>query len=149
MTDEVEEQRDRFRELLEELRVVIPGTEVLFAFLLTAPFSARFQELQRDEQTIYGIAVFATAAATIFLVAPTVLHRFGDRQRRMERLRMSVGLSMLGVLGLGIGIVAALHVVIGFVWGDTASNWATGSAAVAIVLLWYALPLSRRWTRQE
>lgn len=148
MSDEIEEQRERFRELLEELRVVIPGTEVLFAFLLTAPFSARFKELQADEQTIYGIAVFSTAAATVFLVAPTVLHRFGNRHRRLERVRTSIWLSMLGVLALGVGIVAALHVVTGFVWGDTASNWATGAAAVAIILLWYALPLSRRRTRE-
>jgi hypothetical protein len=142
-TSNREEQRERFRELLEELRVVIPGTEVLLAFLLTAPFSQRFTELQPDERAVYGLALVSTAVATILLVAPTVYHRFGRHQGREARLRVSVVLSMAGVFALGVGIVAAVHVVVGFVWGDVPGNWATALLAGAVVLLWYGLPLLR------
>lgn len=143
MSDE-DEDRQRFRELLEELRVVIPGTEVLFAFLLTAPFSQRFAELQSDEQRIYALALLATAIASVLLIAPTVLHRFEKRKRRVQRLRMSVALSMAGVLALGVGVVAAVHVVISFVWGDEAGNWAAVGLAGTIILLWYLIPIGRR-----
>lgn len=141
MADEVTEKRERFRELLEELRVVIPGTQVLFAFLLTAPFSARFNELAHDERRIFGVALLATAVATVFLIAPTVYHRVKRKRPRDERLRTSVWMAMAGVFSLAVGVVAAIHVVVGFVWGDTAANGATLLVASAIVGLWYVLPL--------
>lgn len=144
MTDETHEKRERFRELLEELRVVIPGTQVLFAFLLTAPFSARFVELDQDERRIFGVALLATAVATVFLIAPTVYHRMKKRATRDERLRTSVLMALAGIFSLAVGVVAAIRVVVGFVWGDTAAGWAAVLVAALIVALWYVLPLARR-----
>lgn len=144
MTDETHEKRERFRELLEELRVVIPGTQVLFAFLLTAPFSARFVELDQDERRIFGVALLATAVATVFLIAPTVYHRMKKRATRDERLRTSVLMALAGIFSLAVGVVAAIRVIVGFVWGDTAAGWAAVLVAALIVALWYVLPLARR-----
>ena len=144
MTDETHEKRERFRELLEELRVVIPGTQVLFAFLLTAPFSARFVELDQDERRIFGVALLATAVATVFLIAPTVYHRMKKRATRDERLRTSVLMALAGIFCLAVGVVAAIRVIVGFVWGDTAAGWAAVLVAALIVALWYVLPLARR-----
>lgn len=147
MTDETHEKRERFRELLEELRVVIPGTQVLFAFLLTAPFSARFVELDQDERRIFGVALLATAVATVFLIAPTVYHRMKKRATRDERLRTSVLMAMAGVFSLAIGVVAAIRVIVGFVWGDTTARWAAVFIATLVVALWYVLPVIRRRER--
>lgn len=77
----------------------------------------------------------------MFLIAPTVYHRVKRKRSRDERLRTSVRMAMAGVLSLAVGVVAAIHVVVGFVWGDTAANWATLLVASAIVGLWYLLPL--------
>lgn len=144
VTDQAHEKRERFRELLEELRVVIPGTQVLFAFLLTTPFSARFDELHSDERMIFGIALLATAVATVFLVAPAVYHRIERRATRDERLRTSVWMAMAGVFFLAVGVVAAIRVIVGFVWGDTAAGWAALFMTILILGLWYVLPLLRR-----
>lgn len=142
--DQAHEKRERFRELLEELRVVIPGTQVLFAFLLMSPFSARFNELHSDERSIFGVALLATAVATVFLVAPAVYHRIERRATREERLRTSVWMAMAGVFSLAVGVVAAIRVIVGFVWGDTAAGWASVLMAALILCLWYLLPLLRR-----
>ncbi len=65
----------RLRELLEELRVVLPGVTVLFAFLLTLPFTARFEQASLYVQDIYFVAFTCTAASTIVLIAPSAYHR--------------------------------------------------------------------------
>jgi Family of unknown function (DUF6328) len=73
-------------ELLNELRVALPGVQVLFAFLLTVPFTQRFDVLDATERRVYYAAVMTTAVSTLFLIAPTAHHRLRFRSGVKEQL---------------------------------------------------------------
>src|SRR3954449_11271769 len=87
--DELDDERDRdelrrrYYGLLQELRVLLPGVQILVAFLLTAPFAAAFKNLDEVGQYLYGISLGAGMLAVIFFVAPTVFHRVGPRRSRV------------------------------------------------------------------
>ena len=79
-----EEKRDRqFIELLNELRVALPGVQILFGFLLTVPFAAGFERVTATQKTLLYATLLATAASTVCLIAPSATHRLrfhkGDR----------------------------------------------------------------------
>jgi hypothetical protein len=90
--DELDDERDRdelrrrYYGLLQELRVVLPGVQVLLAFLLTVPFARRFSELDDPGRGLFAVALVGAASSVVCFVAPTVLHRVGHRQARRERL---------------------------------------------------------------
>ena len=73
------ELRDRYYGLLQELRVVLPGVQVLLAFLLTAPFAAKFDDLDSWGRRAYQVALTSSMLSVTFLLSPTFLHRFGER----------------------------------------------------------------------
>ena len=79
-----EEERERYRELLEELRTILPGVQVLLAFLLTVPFASRFPELDRFAQLIFGLSLAGVTAAVVVLLAPAAFHRLGKRRDRRD-----------------------------------------------------------------
>src|SRR5665811_1656792 len=85
-----DEQRQRYRELLEELRTVMPGTQVLFAFLLTAAFTQRFEDLDQLGRRSFAGALLLAALASITLMGPTAFHRVSAPGRRTERLVVSI-----------------------------------------------------------
>ncbi|HZG64836.1 MAG TPA: DUF6328 family protein, partial [Rubrobacteraceae bacterium] len=86
-------------ELLQELRVVLPGVQVLFAFLLTVPFSARFGEVSALEQTFFFGTLVCTGLSTILLLAPSAHHRLlWRRQAREHRLRVANRLAIAGII---------------------------------------------------
>src|SRR5512132_2062649 len=80
--DEKERTQRQLLELLNELRVVIPGVQVLFAFLLTIPFNQRFAEVSDFQQTVYFVTLLLSALATALFLAPTGSHRGAWRERR-------------------------------------------------------------------
>ena len=134
-------------ELLQEVRVVQTGVQVLFAFLLTAPLAARFTELTRFQRWDYFVTLLATGAAAILLIAPTAYHRVlfrcGDKEHLVivaHRCTLSgltfVALSMLGALLLVTDLMFDGAIVIVTI----------AVAGVACVLLWCVLPLLRRAT---
>src|SRR5215207_3749035 len=85
-------------ELLQELRVALPGVQVLFAFLLTIPFAQRFTIISGGQKTAYFIAFLSTGAATALLITPSAYHRIQWRQRDKERmLRTSTSFTLLGL----------------------------------------------------
>src|SRR3954454_21508202 len=86
------ELRDRYYGLLQELRVVLPGVQVLLAFLLTAPFAAKFDDLDAWGRRAYQVALTSSMLSVAFLLSPTFLHRLGDRRARRDRLMWSIRL---------------------------------------------------------
>lgn len=142
--DHEEELRDRYRELLEELRVILPGVQVLFAFLLTAPFSSRFPDLDLVGRRGYFVALVGAAASTLLLLTPTAYHRLAPDADRARRLRIAVRLTVAGLATLGTAIVAALFVVTRFVFENTAATVVAGGLLLLGAVLWYGLPLHRR-----
>ncbi len=141
---EEEELRERYQELLEEVRVVLPGVQVLFAFLLTSPFSSRFPELDAVGERAYAVALVATAASTIIMVAPTAYHRIAPRKDRRTRLQTAVRLVVVGLATLALAISVSVFVVARFVF-DTTTGIVLGSVvALGAGALWWALPRAQR-----
>jgi len=150
--DETAVQRSdrQFGELLQELRVALPGVQVLFAFLLIVPFSARFSETTDFQQAVYFITLMSTAVATVLLMAPTAMHRlrFG-RGEKADIVRVSHRLTLGGLAALGVAITCAVLLVTDVLF----DLWAAGAVAFAvlalIVGLWWILPLSREVGRRS
>jgi Family of unknown function (DUF6328) len=132
-------------ELLNELRVVLPGVQVLFAFLLAVPFAngwTRVTDLQRD---IFFIAFLATAAASILLIAPSAYHRLRWREGDKERmLRTSNTLAIAGTVFLALAMTGVVFLITDLLF---AAWWAALVAALtggAFGWFWYGLPLVSR-----
>lgn len=132
-------------DLLNEVRVGLPGLTVLFAFLLGLPFTTRFDALSWVQEAAYLTAFFATTAATVFLVTPSIYHRVRWRQGDKDALlRRSNVLAMVGFACLGIALVACVLLVSELVLPDVLGVALTVSVAVLIAGLWFVMPLSRR-----
>ncbi len=140
-TDEDEEQRERYRELLEETRTVMPGTQVLFAFLLTAAFSESFKDLDLLAKRSYAAALLLAAIAAITLMAPTAFHRISDPGTRAERLKVSTKLQVTGMFLLLASMSLVTFVVGRLIFDDTLVGVLFGGTTVATgIALWYLLP---------
>jgi hypothetical protein len=128
-------------ELLQELRIVIPGVQVLFAFLLTVPFSQGFAKLDSLQQGVFFATLLCTAAATALLIAPSSHHRLLFRQGvREQRLQMGNVLAILGLAFLVPAMVGVLFVITDLMFGLVAAIVATALVALGFVLLWFVLP---------
>ena len=150
MADETRQERlnRELIELLNEVRVALPGVQVLFAFLLAVPFQQRFVETTSFQRDAYFVALALSLLATALLIAPTSLHRLNFRARDKEAIVLIS--NRLAIAGTGVLALAmtAVMVLIADVIFSTAMAIATGvGSAVVFVLLWLALPLSR-WRHQ-
>jgi Family of unknown function (DUF6328) len=132
-------------ELLQELRIVIPGVQILFAFLLTVPFSQGFTKLTTVQQYVFFATLLCTAAATALLIAPSAHHRLLFRQGvREQRLRMGNTLTILGLAFLVPAMVGVVYVITDLIFGLTTALIVTIVMALSFLLLWFVLPLPYR-----
>jgi len=140
------ERADRnLSELLQELRVALPGVQVLFAFLLTVPFTQRFRELTDFQEKLYFGILLAVALATALLVAPTIGHRILFRRQEKEYLvTVSNQLALVGLFVLAVAMCAVIALISDFLFSRTTMIVSTAATAVAFSGLWYAGPLLRR-----
>jgi hypothetical protein len=132
-------------ELLNELRVALPGVQVLFAFLLTVPFTQRFTTLTATQEKVYYATLLCTTASTVLLIAPSAHHRINFRQQ--EKAYIVFLANKLTIAGLGLLALAMSGVVFlitDVLYGSMATAIATGGALLAFALLWYAIPIWRR-----
>ena len=146
MTDEDKQSRlDReLIELLNELRVALPGVQVLFAFMLTVPFSQRFADVTTAQRYVYFIAFLCTAAASAFLIAPTAYHRIQFRSRDKEQmLQTSNKLAIVGTFFLAVAVTLVVFVITDLLYGAPWSLVAAVCTGLLFGSLWYALPLAR------
>jgi Family of unknown function (DUF6328) len=134
-------------QLLQELRLVLPGVQVLFAFLLAVPFSARFSRVDDFERIVYFVALLLSALAVALLMAPSIQHRILFR-REQKRYLVALGsaLTIAGMTALALAVVLSLVLVAHFLFGSAAAWTAGGISFGAFAVLWYALPLERRIT---
>jgi hypothetical protein len=140
-----EEKRDRqMLELLNELRVALPGVQILLAFLLTVPFAQGFQRITATQRTLFYASLLATAASTICLIAPSATHRLRFHKADRAYIIESANRYMIvGLIFLGIAIVLAIATVTDYLY-DSWIVWAAPSAvAVMLASLWFARPLLR------
>jgi phosphatidylserine synthase len=133
-------------EFLNEVRVVLPGVQVLFAFLLTLPFSGRFEDIDGVERFAYVVAFFATAFAAVLMITPSSFHRLRFRKGDKEEiLRTSNRLVLAGIVSLGVAMVAVVWLVAELVFTPSIANVIGIASALILISLWFALPLSRRF----
>ena len=141
-----EEKRDRqMLELLNELRVALPGVQILLAFLLTVPFAQGFQRVTDTQRTMYYATLIATTLSTICLIAPGATHRLRFHQSDRAYIVETANKYMIaGLVFLGIAIVLAIATVTDYLY-DHWIVWAAPAAvAVALASLWFIRPLTRR-----
>ena len=132
-------------ELLNELRVALPGVQVLFAFLLILPFQQGFTDTSAEDQAVYTIALLACALATALLIAPSMYHRLNFRQGNKERMLHDANRLMItGVLLTAIGIACSIYLVVDVVYGGVPALIATAMGLLVYGSLWVGLPLARR-----
>jgi len=136
-------------ELLNELRVALPGVQILLGFLLTVPFAARFDETSDFQRGVYLVILLATAASTACLIAPAAAHRlrFGQRDRPYLIKTANV-LAIAGLACLAVSITGVVLLVSDFVFGTVVTVVATAAVGVLIGGLWFARPLLRRRSRR-
>lgn len=131
-------------ELLNELRVTLPGVQVLFAFLLIAPFSQQFERINDLQKYAYLIALTFTALGSAFLIAPTPYHRIRFRDQDKEAMiQVANRLAIAGTLCVAIAMSCALFFVTDFLFSSPVPALLTALVASVIVTFWYALPLAR------
>jgi Family of unknown function (DUF6328) len=144
MPESAEERHNReLIELLNELRVALPGVQVLFAFLLAVPFANGFPKLSPTGRDVFYAAFIATALSTVLLIAPSSYHRLRWRQHDKERmLVISNALTIAGLLCLAVAITCAVFVITDFLFHGTWAAAFTAIIGAAFVLLWYGVPLA-------
>ncbi|SDP44946.1 hypothetical protein SAMN04515671_4279 [Nakamurella panacisegetis] len=140
------EQLDRnWADLLQELRVLQTGVQLLTGFLLTLPLQQRFAGLTAAQENIYLGTVALSVAATVVLIAPVSLHRFLFRRHARRALVQSTHrLAQFGSLLLGCAVVGVVLFIFDIVRGPTTGVVAAALTAVLVLALWLALPLNNR-----
>jgi uncharacterized protein involved in cysteine biosynthesis len=144
--DETEKERiDRnVLELLNELRVALPGVQVLFAFLLVLPFNQGFTSVTQFQKNVYLVTLLATALATVMLIAPSMHHRLQFREgNKAKILRDSNRLTVLGMSTMAIAMIGAVMLCTDYVFSSETMAWAVGVVTLAFLVIWYAIPIRR------
>ena len=147
-TGRVESDSERIdrnlQEMLGELRVALPGVQVLFAFLLVVPFNQRFGQVTDFQQTVYLVTLLCTTASTICLIAPTAHHRLEFRQQDKEQIvRHGNRIVIIGLGFLAVSMTGAVLLITAYLYSDTTAIIASIGVGVAFAILWYAIPLRR------
>jgi predicted membrane channel-forming protein YqfA (hemolysin III family) len=132
-------------ELLNELRVVLPGVQVLFAFLLTVPFTNTFSSITNQQRQVFFAVFLLTAASTALLIAPSAYHRIRWRQHDKEQMLTTANrLSIGGMVFLTFALVGASFLVADLIFHTTAAALVTAAVAGFFAWFWWGLPLWRR-----
>jgi Kef-type K+ transport system membrane component KefB len=138
-----EERRNReLIELLNELRVALPGVQVLFAFLLAVPFANGFPKLGELDRKIFFVAFIATALSTVCLIAPSSYHRLRWRAHDKERMLVASNvMTIVGLFLLAVAITAVVFVITDFLFHRAWAAAFSAIVALAFLILWYGVPL--------
>jgi hypothetical protein len=146
------ERLDRnLSELLQELRVALPGVQVLFAFLLAVPFQQHFTEINGFEKDVYFFTLLCTALSAILLIAPSPYHRLTFHlQQKHELVRLANRFTIAGLALLALAMTGAIVLITDVLFSSVVVTAITGlGTACAFAGLWYVLPLRRRLSLTE
>ena len=147
MAEETHEERvnRELIELLNELRVALPGVQVLFAFLLAVPFTQRFEEVTELQRDVFMVALLSTLAGSVFLIAPSAYHRIRFRDRDKEALlRISNVFAIVGMVCLAIGMTSVVFLVTDLIFEGVVTTVVTTLTAALFAAVWFVLPLVRK-----
>ena len=133
-------------ELLNELRVALPGVQVLFAFLLIVPFSNGWDRVTEVQRYVYFVAFLCAAVSSAFLIAPSTYHRLRWREGDKEHMLVTANrLAIAGAIFLAAGMTATVFLITDVLFGEPATVIVSAVVAAAFVFFWYAFPLYRRY----
>ncbi len=139
------ERLDRnLEELTGELRVVVTGVQVLFAFLLIVPFNTGFAHVGDFERTVYFVTLVLAALAAVCTIAPSAEHRFLFRHDDKRHIVFNSNrVAIAGLACLALAMCGSLMLVTTKLFGVSAGVVTAALGAVPFVLLWFVLPLRR------
>ena len=130
-------------ELLNELRVVLPGVQALFAFLLIVPFNSRFADGTGRERTVYIVALLASALACVLFITAPAFHRLRFRRHdKVQLLRIGNRCAIAGMAALAVAMTASVYLVTELLFGGGVGALLTAGIAVPIALLWWVVPVA-------
>ena len=147
MAEETHEERvnRELIELLNELRVALPGVQVLFAFLLAVPFSQRFEQTTDLQRDTFMVALLSTLAGSVFLIAPSAYHRIRFRDRDKEALlQISNVFAIVGMFFLAVGMTSVVFLVTDIIFRGAVTAVVTSVTAGLFTVVWFVLPLARK-----
>ncbi|MEZ5122643.1 MAG: DUF6328 family protein [Solirubrobacterales bacterium] len=146
-TEEEQERLNRqLAELHQELRIAMPGVQILFGFLLAAAFNQRFGELDHWQQSVYLVALVCSALATAFFIAPTAYHRITFRQgEKRQLIRTATRMAIAGLVLLAVAMTGAVLVVTSFIFSETTAVVVSAGVFAVFAWLWFGYALSRRF----
>ena len=144
-----EDERDRVNreliELLNELRVALPGVQVLFAFLLAVPFAQGWQKTTSFQRDVFYATLLATAISTALLIAPSAYHRLTFRQGQKRSILFDSNKLTIGGIGfLALAIIGVIVLITDVLYGSTAVAIAGAATVILFGFLWFVFPLIRR-----
>lgn len=132
-------------ELLNELRVALPGVQVLFAFLLAVPFAQRFGQVTDVQRNAYMAALLSTMTGSVFLMAPAAHHRIRFRDPDKESLlKLANAFAIVGTVFLAIGMTAVVFLVTDLILDNLVTTVVTSMTAGLFAIVWFVLPLVQK-----
>jgi hypothetical protein len=132
-------------ELLQELRVALPGVQVLFAFLLTVPFSQGFARMTAFQRGLYFAILLSTAVTSVMFISPTAYHRLRWRDYDKEQMLLTANrLTIAGTVFLALSIGAAVYLIGDFMFGAGVASITAAAIAALLAWFWFGLPLFRK-----
>jgi len=148
--NETEDERlDRnLGELLQELRIALPGVQVLFAFLLALPFQQGFERTSDFQRDAYFATLVLTAISTALLIAPIAYHRITFRlQRKGDLVKLGNRLTLAGLVSLGFAMTGAIMLITDFLYSPLTTALASAFALLLFFVPWFLIPIARRRQR--
>jgi hypothetical protein len=145
--EETEEERlDRnLSEMLQELRVALPGVQVLFAFLLAVPFQQGFEEVTEFQKIVYFATLMLTAISATMLISPSAYHRITFRYQQKRRLvYYSNRFAIIGLFFLALAMTGAIMLITDYLFGSTATILMVAATVLVFGFFWFGLPLRQR-----
>lgn len=143
---DAEDQDGDFSDMLSELRVLIPGSQTLTAFLIILPFNNGFAQIRDEEKIVYVVTFLCAIASLICFTAPAAQHRLQRPLLDREKFKnLATRYIIIGLMPLSLALVLATQLVLSQVIAALWFSWAmAGALACMIAALWWLIPLNRR-----
>jgi hypothetical protein len=146
LTDDQRERATRqLSELLQELRIAMPGVQVLFAFLLAVPFAPGFKDVTNFQQDVYLVTLLSAAISSALFIAPTAFHRLHFHQgRKVELIEFGTRAAVAGLAFLALSMISAILLVTSYLFSAVTAGLVTGAVLLVIAWLWFGIGLKGR-----
>lgn len=145
LTNSSEHDQRSLNEMLQELRVLQQGSQILAGFLVLLPFNNGFAKIDPFEKWVYIVAFIASITSLICFSAPAVQHRVERPLRhRLKFKRLSTRIIIAGTIALSIALISTTQLVLNEVVGGTGAHVGAASVALLIGILWWLIPLLKR-----